>query len=215
MSRIGENIKARRIAMGLSVEQLAEILHKSRATVYRYESSDIENMPTNALGPLADALQTSPAELLGWARKEIVTDDEINYLQYYRNRPKAVKDKMLEHLSQQDDNFAKHVQDKADLLDLNKWKKALGIKAVGELLIGRPVALTAEQVEIMAKELDLDACDMYFQPSDGIGELSQEEADIIRKYRNLSDSAKAKVESGVGEIWERDTGGYDEDIIHS
>lgn len=64
--KIGERIRQRRKFLGLSVDELAEKLGKNRATVYRYESSDIEKLPTTVLEPLADALKTTPAYLMGW-----------------------------------------------------------------------------------------------------------------------------------------------------
>lgn len=71
MTTIGERIKKRRQELGYSVEDIAKKLGKNRATVYRYESGDIENMPTYVLEPLAIALDTTPAELLGWERKQV------------------------------------------------------------------------------------------------------------------------------------------------
>ena len=64
--KIGDRIKQRRKFLGLSVDELAEKLGKNRATVYRYESSDIEKLPTTVLEPLADALKTTPSYLMGW-----------------------------------------------------------------------------------------------------------------------------------------------------
>ena len=66
----GDRIKQRRIALGLSVDELAEKIGKSRATIYRYENGDIENMPTPVLEPLAKALETTPADLMGWSPVE-------------------------------------------------------------------------------------------------------------------------------------------------
>ena len=67
---VGERIKKRRIELGLSVDQLAERLGKNRATIYRYESNDIEKFPVTAVEPLAKALYTSPAYLMGWTDNE-------------------------------------------------------------------------------------------------------------------------------------------------
>lgn len=63
---VGERIKQRRLELNLSVDELAEKLNKNRATIYRYENNDIENMPTSVLEPLAKVLQTTPAHLMGW-----------------------------------------------------------------------------------------------------------------------------------------------------
>lgn len=63
---IGSRIKARRKEIGISAERLAETLGKDRATVYRYENGDIENLPLSILEPIAKALNTTPAYLMGW-----------------------------------------------------------------------------------------------------------------------------------------------------
>lgn len=63
---IGERIKQRRVELNLSVDEVASRLGKNRATVYRYENSDIENLPTTVLEPLARILQTTPAYLMGY-----------------------------------------------------------------------------------------------------------------------------------------------------
>lgn len=63
---VGERIKKRRKQLKLSVDQLAEMIGKNRATVYRYESDEIENMPYDVIEPLANALRVSPAYLMGW-----------------------------------------------------------------------------------------------------------------------------------------------------
>lgn len=59
-------MKDRRKAIGLSAERLAEMLGVSPATIYRYENGDIEKVPGDRLGPIANALQTTPAYLMGW-----------------------------------------------------------------------------------------------------------------------------------------------------
>jgi len=64
--QIGERIKRRREALGLSADQVADKIGKNRATVYRYESNDIKNFPIEILIPLAEVLHTTPAYLMGW-----------------------------------------------------------------------------------------------------------------------------------------------------
>lgn len=62
----GSRIRERRLALGMSVEDLAEKLGKNRATIYRYEGDEIENFPVSIIEPLADVLLTTPAYLMGW-----------------------------------------------------------------------------------------------------------------------------------------------------
>ena len=68
---IGKRIRERRVACGLSVSDLAKQLGKNRSTVYRYESDEIENLPTDILEPIATALHTSPAYLMGWTEDPV------------------------------------------------------------------------------------------------------------------------------------------------
>ena len=70
MLTIGERIKLRRITLGLSADAVAEALGKNRATVYRYESDDIQKLPTTVLEPLSKVLQTTPSYLMGWTDED-------------------------------------------------------------------------------------------------------------------------------------------------
>ena len=67
---IGERIKQRRLELGYTADTLAKMLNKNRATIYRYENGDIENMPIDVLEPLAKALNTTPAYLMGWSSEQ-------------------------------------------------------------------------------------------------------------------------------------------------
>lgn len=66
INNIGTRIKQARINAGFSVEELAKKIGKNRATIYRYESGEIADLPTTILEPLAKALGTTPAQLMGW-----------------------------------------------------------------------------------------------------------------------------------------------------
>ena len=63
---VGNRIKQRREQLGMSAETLGEKIGKAKTTVYRYESGFIENMPSTILEPIAAALHTTPAYLMGW-----------------------------------------------------------------------------------------------------------------------------------------------------
>ena len=88
---IGDRIKNRRKELGLSADDLAQKIRKDRATVYRYESKQIESLPITVLKPLAIALQTTEAYLMGWeeeTKTEELTEHELKVIQAYRNNPK-------------------------------------------------------------------------------------------------------------------------------
>lgn len=108
----GDRIKQRRIELGLTADELADRIKKSRATIYRYENGDIENMPTPVLEPLAKALYTTPADLMGWDEEEatadklleayesnIHSDEQLNRIIGYYNDMNQPDRDMLENMA--------------------------------------------------------------------------------------------------------------------
>lgn len=61
-----ERIRQRRLELGLSADDVAEALNISRATVYRYESNDIEKLPVTIIKPLSEVLKCDVSYLMGW-----------------------------------------------------------------------------------------------------------------------------------------------------
>jgi len=82
---IGQRIKERRMELGMTADELGAVINKSRATIYRYENGDVENMPTPILEPLASALKTTPAELMGW-EPETSAPGMTLFLEEYKNK---------------------------------------------------------------------------------------------------------------------------------
>lgn len=68
--RVGERIKQRRKQLKMSADDLAAHVGVSRATIFRYEKGDIEKVGPEVLKKIADTLNTSPADLMGWNDKE-------------------------------------------------------------------------------------------------------------------------------------------------
>ena len=119
---IGTRIKNRRKQLGLTVDEVAEKLNKNRATVYRYESNDIENLPITILEPLAKVLNTTPAYLMGWKKE---SDNNIEN--------KIEKDKLsneeillLENFNKLND-LGKNEANKrvSELTEINKYRKEI------------------------------------------------------------------------------------------
>lgn len=67
---VGERIKRRREELKMSADDLGELVGKNRATIYRYEKNEIENMPYSIIEKLAKVLRVSPAYLMGWDDNE-------------------------------------------------------------------------------------------------------------------------------------------------
>lgn len=113
--KVGERIKKRRLELGISVDELATIIRKDRATIYRYESSEIEGMPIPIIAPLANALKVSPAYLMGWEDEQNylhlsdLSENEQKIISIYRNLNESGQEQLMEQV----DNLSK----------LDKYKK--------------------------------------------------------------------------------------------
>ena len=68
----GERLKQRRLKLNMSAGELASLIGKNRATIYRYEKGDIGKIPVDIIDPLAEALDTTPEYLMGWTDSEEV-----------------------------------------------------------------------------------------------------------------------------------------------
>ena len=63
---VGERIKQRRKDMKMSADELATSVGVLRSTIFRYEKGDIEKVGPDVLKKIADKLNVSPADLMGW-----------------------------------------------------------------------------------------------------------------------------------------------------
>ena len=142
---IGERIKKLRKEKGISVDYIAEKLGKNRATIYRYESNDIENLPYPILVPLAEILGTTPMYLMGCEIEDIkVTKDEKELLDNY---------KKLNDLGKKEAN--KRV---AELTEINRYLKDNDTLATVDtsmpIAAHNDFANDEEQQKLMKEDLD-------------------------------------------------------------
>ncbi|MCD8381505.1 MAG: helix-turn-helix domain-containing protein [Clostridiales bacterium] len=63
---VKDRIKARRTELGLTLEQVGNYVGVSKSTVKKWESGYISNMRRDKIASLAQVLQISPVELMGW-----------------------------------------------------------------------------------------------------------------------------------------------------
>jgi len=82
---IGQRIQARRKELKMSADELAKRIGKNRATVYRYEKGEIENMPLDVLEPIANALETTQQYLMGWEKVQKNNDTQTDIVVRLRN----------------------------------------------------------------------------------------------------------------------------------
>jgi len=132
-------------------------------------------MPIGTLEPLAKALSTTPAELMGWAGPppKVTTtmtfdgDSPMHALtQAYLRHPKAVQDEILVRLDRLDATFSKNVSKLLmDSGDVNGFmqKTGLDFPRVGKLMQGETVWTTPEEAERIAAYFGTDVVKLFFE----------------------------------------------------
>ena len=74
MSNIGGNIRARRLELGLSQEELAHKMgYKSKSSINKIEIG-VNDIPQSKVVQFAEALHTTPQVLMGWDKIEKKND---------------------------------------------------------------------------------------------------------------------------------------------
>lgn len=68
---IGDRVKEQRIKRNISQTTLAQRIHVSKQTLFKYENNIVTNIPSDKIEMLADALNVSPAHLMGWTEKQL------------------------------------------------------------------------------------------------------------------------------------------------
>lgn len=89
MDKINKNIYSLRKQNKMSMEELGKRINVSKQTIQKYESGEIKNIPYDKILALANVLDVSPIQLMGWK-----TDEEINE-QLELNSKVALKDAEL------------------------------------------------------------------------------------------------------------------------
>lgn len=105
---IGQRIREQRKNLNMSVDELAKRLGKNRATIYRYEKGEIENLPLDVLEPIAKALETSPAWIMGWDTEQI---DAATEIEKDKNKDISKLDEMYdEWMKEKPDGIASYIK---------------------------------------------------------------------------------------------------------
>lgn len=61
-----ENLRARRLRLKMTLQDLSDIVGISKGTLSKYETGHISNIDTKTIVKLADALNCEPSQLMGW-----------------------------------------------------------------------------------------------------------------------------------------------------
>lgn len=98
---VGEKIKEKRILLGISQTELANMVNISKQSLYKYENNIITNIPSDKLELIAKKLKVSPAYLMGWDRDIVnmdLTDSEACVINAYREKNNEEKHAIRKYL---------------------------------------------------------------------------------------------------------------------
>ena len=84
---IGKLINSRRVELGLTLEDVGNVVGVSKSTVKKWEDGFIENMRRDKIAKLASVLHLSPVSLI---TGEIVYENEDKYNFYLSPREKEI-----------------------------------------------------------------------------------------------------------------------------
>ena len=70
-------LKELRKSRGMTLDELAELIGTSKQTIHRYENGIITNVPPEKVESLANALGTTPGELMGWDTEPAVACENV------------------------------------------------------------------------------------------------------------------------------------------
>ena len=76
MCEIANKIKARRLELGLTLEDVGKAVGVGRSTVRKWETGMIKNMGRDKIAALADVLQINPVQLVPMPSRAMRSDDE-------------------------------------------------------------------------------------------------------------------------------------------
>ena len=82
MKKMNEILKERRKELGFTADELAKMANVSRATLYRYESGELSEIPSTTLVLLAKALKTDVSHLLGEKNKKESDNEALMFALY-------------------------------------------------------------------------------------------------------------------------------------
>lgn len=141
MSTLGENIRRAREKAGLTQDELAQKLgYKTRSSIAKIENGT-NDIPQSKIVSIANALNTTPSELMGWddSDKENNTEKDVSKFFCTANLNEAL-DEMIKSQSENTGNPTNREQRR-------HWDKSENVKAFDET--GEPLFIDDEVREIV------------------------------------------------------------------
>ncbi|MFR5799242.1 MAG: helix-turn-helix domain-containing protein [Oscillospiraceae bacterium] len=110
MSILQERIKSKRLSLGLTLLEVADLVGVKEATMQRYESGEIKNIKHETIVKLSNIFNCTPQYLMGWANEDESSGDiDKIHIEKYNMLNDDGKAKLNERLD--------------ELLELPKYRK--------------------------------------------------------------------------------------------
>lgn len=130
---IGNRIKLKRLEKDMTLEELGKKANVSRATIQRYESGKITNIPSDRIEKISEALNVSPAYLMGWENEN--NEPILENIPGIITPVKMKKIPILGTIACGDPIFAQENYDGYFMLDKNLPHADFVLKAKGDSMI--------------------------------------------------------------------------------
>lgn len=96
-------IKMLRNDLGMTLEEVGNIVGVGKSTVRKWENGLISNMRRDKIAKLAEALHTTPAYLMGWEEKKIsdptllLNDQDVKLIKNFKKLNDTGKNKVIDY----------------------------------------------------------------------------------------------------------------------
>lgn len=188
---VGKRIKELRMQKNMTVDQLAEKVGKSRATIYRYENGEIEKAPYTVLVPFANALGTTPTYLLGLSDEKEETQinsfaekvgQRIQYIRTKRGLSIAELAEKTNITKQQLIDMENGIDHNFDTNLMLKFCEVLNVDKSYFVDISEPVDDIGENIKALRKAQNLSMTEVAKELHIGIDEYKQLEEGKVISY---------------------------------
>ena len=78
VENMGQRIRDRRIALELTLDELGKRVGVGASTVRKWETGYIKDMRSDKIQKIADALDVTPAYLMGWDESQSVSVEQVH-----------------------------------------------------------------------------------------------------------------------------------------
>ena len=78
VENVGQRIRDRRIALELTLDELGKKVGVGASTVRKWETGFIKDMRSDKIQKVADALDVTPAYLMGWDESQSVSVEQVH-----------------------------------------------------------------------------------------------------------------------------------------